>query len=129
MPENHRWQVKNEIGGADEWVDVEPPVDAKVLDLAAQIIELEQRVKYEEDERGKFMDKVWTAIGMKGAYPYGGVILMEVEGQAKERRLLIEALKEIADVTNWGSKEEWVDIDAMQEVARKALAQCLNIDD
>lgn len=117
----HRWQVLNQAGGADEWIDAEPPVDAKVLDLAAQIIELEQRVKFEEDEAGEFMDKAWKATGVDGNYPYPGVILMEIAGQAKERQALMVALEEIADSTNWGSKEEWVDIDAMQEIARKVL--------
>lgn len=83
----HRWQVKNEMRGADEWVDAEPPVDKKLLDLAAQVIELEQRVKYWQDERGKFMDDAWKATGAKGDYPYGGVILMEIEGHAKERAI------------------------------------------
>lgn len=76
----HRWQTKRFDGEhLGEWVDAEPPVDKKVLDLAAQIIELEQRVKYEEDERGKFIDAIWKATGAKGDYDYPGQVIREVE--------------------------------------------------
>lgn len=97
----HRWQVQRWDGEhAGDWVDAEPPVDKKVLDLAAQIIELEQRVKYEEEERGKFMDKAWKATGAKGDYPYGGVILMEIEGQAKERAAAMTEAEEATRMAN-----------------------------
>lgn len=84
----YRFQVLNEIDGQEEWVDSLLPVDSKVAELAAQIVELEGRLGWWERELEKFHHAAWLATGAQGDYPYPGVILIEIQGIAQELRLL-----------------------------------------
>lgn len=83
-----RWQVRRWDGEHEgDWVDAEPP-DAKVLDLAGQIIALEQQVQYWQDERSKFINEVWEATGASGDYDYPGQVIREVA----ELRTLVQGV-------------------------------------
>lgn len=118
----YRWQVLKTLYGEDEWVDAEPPIDKKVLDLASEIIEMQHHVEYWENELEQFHQKAWEATGSKGDYAYPGIILMEIEGQAKERRLLASVLKEIINNNE-------LSVETIKLMAEQALSQCLKIED
>jgi hypothetical protein len=93
---------------------------------AEQVILLKERLAFEEELRGEFIEQIWTVVGDGNAYDYPAQVIRYTEDMRAEKvelqrrlKLATEALQEIEHKTHFLASKG---VGGLGYIAREALA-------